>query len=110
MKDHATLAQEFIADEARTDWHNETLWFVRQKRDKAAQNLPEWEQLRDWASQIKDHTLSQLHQYLIEFENNATANGITVHWAANAEEHNQIIYSIIEQNNIKLWWRKNTMG
>jgi L-lactate dehydrogenase complex protein LldF len=100
MKDHATLAQEFIADEARTDWHNETLWFVRQKRDKAAHNLPEWEQLRDWASQIKDHTLSQLHQYLIEFENNATANGITVHWAANAEEHNQIIYSIIEQNNI----------
>ena len=65
---HAEAAATFIKDEPRTDWHDETLWFVRQKRDKAAHGLPEWEMLRAWASQIKDHTLSNLDNYLIEFE------------------------------------------
>ena len=30
------------------------------------------------------HTLSHLAHYLEEFERNATANGIVVHWAADA--------------------------
>lgn len=98
---HAEAAEKFISDEPRTDWHNDTLWFVRQKRDKAAHGLPEWEQLREWASQIKNHTLSNLDQYLVEFEKNAIANGITVHWAANGEEHNKIVYDIIQKNKIQ---------
>ncbi len=98
---HAKAAEQFIADEPRTDWHDETLWFVRQKRDKAAHGLPEWEQLREWASQIKNHTLSNLNNYLIEFEQKAQANGITVHWAADGADHNRIIYDIIQKNNIQ---------
>jgi len=68
---HAKAAKQFIKDEPRTDWHDATLWFVREKRDKAAHGIPEWEQLREWASQIKNHTLSNLDNYLIEFEKNA---------------------------------------
>ena len=98
---HAEAAENFIADEPRTDWHNDTLWFVRQKRDKAAHGLPEWELLREWASQIKSHTLSHLDTYLEAFEKNALANGIHVHWAADAEEHNSIIFGIIQKNNIQ---------
>lgn len=101
MKDHATLAKAFIADEPRTDWHDETLWLVRQKRDKAAHSIPEWETLRDWASQIKDHSLSHMDVYLEEFEKNAMANGAVVHWAENGEEHNKIVHEIIKQNNIQ---------
>ena len=100
MKDHAILAEEFIRDDARTNWHDETLWFVRQKRDKAAHGLPEWEQLREWASQIKNHTLSNMDRYLEEFERNALANGVKVHWAADATEHNQIIHEIIKSKGI----------
>jgi L-lactate dehydrogenase complex protein LldF len=100
MKDHASLAKQFINDEARTDWHDETLWFVRQKRDKAAHGLPEWEQLRTWASEIKDHTLSDLDAYLLEFEKNAIANGIKVHWAVDAAAHNKIVHDIIKQEGI----------
>jgi L-lactate dehydrogenase complex protein LldF len=48
-KDHATLAATFNVDESRVDWHDETLWFVRQKRDKAVHVLPEWEALREMA-------------------------------------------------------------
>lgn len=98
---HSELAEKFINDESRTDWHDDTLWFVREKRDKAAHGIPEWEQLREWASKIKDHTLSNLSDYLIEFEAKATANGIHVHWAADAEEHNKIIHQIIKNNNIR---------
>ena len=98
--EHAKAAETFIKDEPRTDWHDETLWFVREKRDKAAHGIPEWELLREWASQIKDHTLSNLDNYLIEFETKAQANGITVHWAADDEEHNKIIHEIICRNNI----------
>ena len=99
--EHAKAVAAFIADESRTDWHDETLWFVRQKRDKAAHGLPEWEQLREWASQIKNHALSNLDNYLVEFEKNALANGINVHWAIDGEEHNQIIHDIIRKNNIQ---------
>lgn len=97
---HATLAEKFTADEPRTNWHDQTLWFVRQKRDKAARALPEWEQLRQWASGIKDHTLSNLDNYLAEFEEHATANGVTVHWATDASEHNAIIHRIIQEKGL----------
>jgi len=100
MKTHADAAEAFIKDEARTDWHDETLWFVREKRDIAAHGIPEWEKLREWASQIKNHTLSNLNHYLSTFEENAQANGIKVHWAANAAEHNQIIHQIIQDNKV----------
>src|SRR2546423_511722 len=65
--DHATAAAEFTADEARTDWHDGALWFVREKRDLAAASVPEWETLRDLASAIKEHTLSHLDEYLEQF-------------------------------------------
>lgn len=96
---HAQAAELFNADVDRTTWHDETLWFVRQKRDRMAYQLPEWEQLRELASAIKNHALSRLDEYLEEFERNAIANGVQVHWAANAQEHNEIVLSIARQHN-----------
>ncbi len=101
MKEHATKAAAFIKDEARTDWHDESLWFVRSKRDKAAHGIPEWEQLRELASQIKDHTLSHLDEYLEAFEAKAKENGVTVHWAVDAAEHNRIVHSILQEHNAR---------
>ncbi|MDJ1469130.1 lactate utilization protein B [Xanthocytophaga flava] len=98
MITHAKEAEKFNKDEARVDWHDDTLWFVRQKRDRMAHNIPEWEQLREKASQIKNHTLSNLDQYLVQFEKQALANGVHVHWAANAAEHNQIVFQIIQKH------------
>jgi L-lactate dehydrogenase complex protein LldF len=98
--EHSILATRFNLDESRVNWHDETLWFVREKRDKAARSIPEWEQLRELASQIKNHTLSHLDQYLIEFEKRAGENGITIHWAADAKEHNDIILNLIRSNHI----------
>src|ERR671937_274099 len=79
--DHAAAAARFTADEARADWHDAALWFLRARRDQAAAAVPEWEALRELASAIKEHTLSRLDDYLAAFEMQATANGARVHWA-----------------------------
>jgi L-lactate dehydrogenase complex protein LldF len=99
-KNHADLAEVFNLDEPRVDWHDETLWFIRQKRDKAAHNIPEWEELRETASQIKNNTLSNLSEYLLAFEANAKANGIVIHWAADGDEHNAIVKSILDAHHV----------
>lgn len=95
MIGHAGRSESFLADNARAHWHDASLWFVRQKRDKQAASVPEWEDLRQAASQIKAHTMSHMTEYLEQFERNATANGIQVHWAVDAKEHNEIVYQIL---------------
>ncbi len=66
LKDHSEAAAVFLEDKKRARWHDETLWFVRAKRDKAAHKIPDWEALRETASKIKEHTLSNLDEYLIQ--------------------------------------------
>jgi L-lactate dehydrogenase complex protein LldF len=93
--DHAAAAARFLADEARADWHDGALWLLREKRDRAAAAVPEWEALRELASRIKEHTLSRLDEYLAEFERNAAARGVRVHWARDAEEHNAAVHAVL---------------
>ena len=108
-KDHAELAGQFNTDESRVDWHDETLWWIRQKRDKAVNQLPEWELLRETASKIKEHMLSNIGNYLEAFEANALANGITVHWAADAKEHNEIVHGIIKKHGVNRMVKSKSM-
>lgn len=99
--DHSKLADAFARNEERAHWHDGALWFVRQKRDRMAKSLPEWEDLRTLAAQIKAHTLAKLPEYLEEFERNATRLGAVVHWAADAEEHNEIVHRILSERGVK---------
>jgi L-lactate dehydrogenase complex protein LldF len=108
-KEHSELAEVFNKDEARVDWHDQTLWWVRQKRDKMAWTLPEWETLRETASRIKFNVLGNLHDYLEEFERNAIRNGATVHWAANAEEHNKIVLQLLQEQGVKRMVKSKSM-
>ena len=96
---HPENAAEFLKDSQKAKWHDETLWFVRDKRDKVSKGIPEWEQLRELASGIKNNVLANLADYLEEFERNATKNGIIVHWAADSEEHNRLVLEILQQQN-----------
>ena len=101
MINHAKNAAAFNEDVARTNWHDETLWFVREKRDRTTGKIPEWEALRELASGIKDHTLSKLDTYLEEFEEKAIQNGIHVHWAVDAQEHNEKVHEILSAHKVK---------
>lgn len=97
---HPAAASVFTRDDARAHWHDQALWFVRVKRDRMAQSLPEWETLRETASAIKAHTISHLADYLEQFEREATARGAVIHWASNAAEHNEIVLSLLQKHNV----------
>ena len=107
--EHSEAATRFNKDVERVNWHDETLWFVREKRDRAAHNIPDWELLRETASQIKNNVLSNIHDYLVEFEANAQKNGIIVHWAADAKEHNEIVHSIMAKHDVKQMVKSKSM-
>ncbi|MDE6637102.1 MAG: 4Fe-4S ferredoxin, partial [Muribaculaceae bacterium] len=85
---HAKRANEFVKDTEKVDRHDATFWSVRVKRDAMAHMLPEWESLREAASQIKKHTVTHLADYLEKFADNAERNGVHVHWAKDADEYN----------------------
>lgn len=96
----AERAESFQEDAGRARWHDETLWMVREKRDRGASTVPEWEALREAASQIKRHTLSRLDHYLEELEARATEKGVVVHWARDGEEHNRIVAGLLKERGI----------
>lgn len=98
---HAIAAARFIANRSKETWHDETLWMVRAKRDKVSHSLPEWERLRELASDIKLYSNSHLDTLLEKFEKNAQANGAIVHWAKDAAEHNEIVRTILREHNAR---------
>jgi len=106
---HSVAAKAFLKNALRIQWHDEALWFVREKRDHQKDQITEWETLRTRASAIKEHTLSHLDEYLKEFEKNAISNGILVHWASNAEEHNQIVFNILQQASLQKLVKSKSM-
>jgi len=109
MSTHPENAKKFVANDERMHWHDEALWFVRAKRDLASKSIPEWEQLRELASQIKTHTMANLDKYLLEFEKNANAKGITVHYAQDAQEHNEIAYKLLKEKGVKKLVKSKSM-
>jgi L-lactate dehydrogenase complex protein LldF len=98
---HPEAAARFVADDARAHWHDQALWWVRVKRDKAAGAVPEWERLRDLAEAIKAHTISRLADYLEEFERKAVALGARVHFARDGAEHNAIVHRILSEHGVR---------
>ncbi len=63
-------------------------------RANAAADLPEFEDLRDKARDIKDHVLENLDYYLEYFEQKVTDQGGHVHWCSNAAEARQAVLEI----------------
>lgn len=98
--DHVAGSKKFLASEDHVSFHDRRLWDLRQGRDAQMRAIPEWQELRTLASQIKEHTLGQLDHYLELFERNATANGVKVHWARDGEEHNRIVHEILSQRGV----------
>jgi L-lactate dehydrogenase complex protein LldF len=94
-------AARFIALEKHETTHDRLVWGMRKNRDKAVAGVPDWERLRELASQIKEHTLTHLDEYLEQFERNATKLGTHVHWARDAEEHNTVVYDILSAHGVK---------
>ena len=107
--DHAEAASKFIEAKDHADFHDKRLWDLRKKRDRESEDMPEWQQLRSLASAIKEHTLSNLAGYLEQFERNAKANGMVVHWARDAAEHNQVVHDILQSHGVDTLVKSKSM-
>jgi L-lactate dehydrogenase complex protein LldF len=107
--DHAEGSSRFIKARDHIEFHDMRLWDLRKKRDRESEAMPEWEELRALASAIKEHTLTHLGDYLEEFERNATKNGVKVHWARDAAEHNSIVLEILESQRARTLVKSKSM-
>jgi L-lactate dehydrogenase complex protein LldF len=107
--DHAEASSHFIDSKKHIEFHDRRLWDLRQKRDRESGQIPEWEQLRSLASAIKEHTLANLAGYLEQFERNATANGVQVHWARDAAEHNQVVFELLDARHARVLVKSKSM-
>jgi L-lactate dehydrogenase complex protein LldF len=98
---HVRRARSFLADTERAGWHDQALWLVRAKRDRAADRLDDWEALRDEAARVKRDALSRLPELWSEFETRATQAGARVHWARDASEHNRIVAELLGDRGVR---------
>ena len=106
---HSKAAEAFLQDAQRAAWHNETLWMVRAKRDAQSKAVPEWEELRNKACELKLYSNTHLEELLVEFEKNATANGATVHWAKDADEYCSIVYDLLSSHGVRRFIKSKSM-
>lgn len=106
---HSIAAAKFLENKSFAKWQDETLWIVREKRDRMSKQVPEWEQLRDMACAIKLYSNSHLGELLTEFERNAIDNGAIVHWAKDAEEYRTIVYDILQKHHVERFIKSKSM-
>lgn len=69
---------------------------IRNKRARVVAELDNWQELRTAGEQIKNRVGRHLDEYLVQFEQNFTANGGQVHWARDAAEANRIIIDLVQ--------------
>lgn len=106
---HSKAAKAFQENRDNAIWHDVTLWMVRQKRDLLSHAIPEWEDLRHAARDIKMYSTSHLPELIEQFEQKATANGCHVHFAKDAEEYCRIIESILKEHGAKKLVKSKSM-
>lgn len=106
---HSKAAGKFLQDVPKSQWHDNTLWGVRVKRDAMSRDIDEWEDLRNAASAIKKHTVTHLDSYLEKFEEKARENGVIVHWAKDAEEFNATVLKILKDHGVRKLVKSKSM-
>lgn len=71
------------------------------KRTAAVKLVPEWQQIRDDARQLKNHVLENLDHYLLAYEARVQENGGQVHWASSSADASDIIVDICKSHGAK---------
>ncbi len=78
-------------------------------RARAIRELPEFDELRDIAREIRDHVLAHLDLYLELFEARAREAGAVVHYARDAEEARRIVLELLEARNARRVTKSKSM-
>ena len=75
--------------------------FLKEKRTKQFDDDEYFQNLRQQAHNIKQNVVNNQAELLLKLESKLIQNGIKVHWASNAAQANQIIYTILNQAKVK---------
>jgi L-lactate dehydrogenase complex protein LldF len=68
---------------------------IREKRNRVVSEVDDWEELRRAGQAIKTATMARLDEHLLRLEQEVTARGGVVHWAADAAEANRIVVELV---------------
>lgn len=101
--DFKKSAAQALQNESLQRVMGKTMHHFNDARLAAVEEVTEatWEQLRSYASQIKNHALENLDYYLELVDHTVTRNGGKVHFAQDKHEANQIILQIARRNRVK---------
>src|SRR5512134_613234 len=72
--------------------------------------LPQWEQLRQIGSDIRQHTIENMNVYLTHLEEKVEQAGGHVHWAETAEDARRIVLQIARKHNVKTAVKSKSMA
>jgi len=72
--------------------------------------LPQWEQLRQAGSDIRQHTIENMDVYLTRLEQKVLSAGGNVHWAETAADARRIVLQIAKENNVKTAVKSKSMA
>lgn len=67
------------------------------------------QETRDAAAAIRDRVLNNLEQWLLHFEQQATARGAIIHWAETGADVNRIVAEIAKQHGVKTAAKSKSM-
>jgi L-lactate dehydrogenase complex protein LldF len=73
---------------------------IRDKRARVVAELPDWEELREAGSAIKDHALLTLPAQLELLESRVAAAGGQVHWARDGSEACAVVTDIVRAHGV----------
>jgi L-lactate dehydrogenase complex protein LldF len=79
------------------------------RRQKVVDELPEFEQLRDSASDIKNHTLDHLDLYLEAYEEKVRGAGGEVHYAETSADACEVILGICQRAGARIVTKGKSM-
>ena len=71
------------------------------ERNNAAAELPEWEDLRNRAREIKANTIDRLDEYLAQFADSVDKAGGKVVWASTAQEASDYVVSLARERGVR---------
>jgi L-lactate dehydrogenase complex protein LldF len=78
-------------------------------RLKTVADLPDYQELRQHANDVKRHTLDHLDHYLEQLERNIAARGGKVIWASDAAEATRFITDVARERGVKLVVKSKSM-
>ncbi len=78
-------------------------------REAAVREVEDWEELREYARQVKDHTLARLAEYLEQFEANLVRRGTEVIWAEDGRQAAEFLRSLVRHKGVRRVVKSKTM-